>query len=52
VLWFHIVCCFVVISATFLYFVFILVLFSALFLFFDNIIDLVPHIGFEGLSME
>jgi hypothetical protein len=43
VLWFHIICCYAAISGIFLYFVIILVLFYALFIFSANKIDLVPY---------
>jgi hypothetical protein len=43
VFWFHIFFCFIVIFAIFPYFVAISVLFFALFLFYDNIIDPVPY---------
>jgi hypothetical protein len=48
VLWFHIICCSVVISAIFLYYVSILVLLFALFLFSSNIIDLVPYKWYQS----
>jgi hypothetical protein len=48
VLWFHIICCSIVISAVFPYFVAISVLFSALFLFSANIIDLVPYKWYQS----
>jgi hypothetical protein len=48
VLWFHIICCFVVISTIFPYFVAITMLFSALFLFSANIIDLVPYKWYQS----
>jgi hypothetical protein len=51
VLWFHIICCSIVISAIFLYFVSISVLFSTLFLYSANIIDMVPYID-SMLSLE
>jgi hypothetical protein len=43
VLWFHIICCSAIIFAIFLYSNPISVLFSALFIFSTNIIDLVPY---------
>jgi hypothetical protein len=48
VLWLHIICCFVVITAVFSYFVVISVLFFALFLFSANIIDLVPYKWYQS----
>jgi hypothetical protein len=52
VLWFHIICCYVVISANFPYFLAISVLFSTLFLFSANIIDLVPHKWYQGTFLD
>jgi hypothetical protein len=52
VLWFHIICCSIVISAIFMYYVAILVLLFALFLFSSNIIDLVPYKWYESTFLD
>ena len=48
VLWFHIICCSAIISAIFMYSISIQVLFFALFLYFANIIDLVPYKWYQS----
>jgi hypothetical protein len=52
VLWFHIICCSTVISVIFSYSVAISVLFSALFLFSANIIDLVPYKWYQSTFLD
>jgi hypothetical protein len=51
-LWFHINFCFVVISAIFQYFVAISVLFSSLFLYSANIIDMVPYKWYQSTFLD